>query len=279
MTAQSPVQARQQRAVPFAAGLQIRRVPLDAPWAWLEAGWRDMARRPVLSLGYGAVFSAAAFLILFGLIRFGWQSLFLALGGGFLLLGPLFAGGLYELSRRLAARQPVDVRDILFVSTRSPGQLAFFGVVLLGIYLAWIEIAMVLLALFMGGGPLPLAEDFLRSLLFTSRGLGLLFVGTGVGALLAAAVFAITAYSVPLLLARDLDVATAIATSLKAVRENLAASALWAVLIVVIMGAGALSLAGLIVAFPLIGHATWHAFRAVVELEAEPEIVPDVTRQ
>ena len=151
------------------------------------------------------------------------------------------------------------------------------GVLLMIVYFAWVELALVLLVLFLGGGGLPPPDAFVSTLLFTPRGLGLLITGTIVGGLLAAAVYAVTAVSVPLLMSRDVDVATAVAASVRAVLANPKPMLLWAALIVAMIGAGIATLfLGFIVAFPLIGHSTWHAFRGVLHVEEEPEVVPDV---
>ena len=257
---------------------RIARVPFDAPWTWLAAGWRDMWTRPELSLLYGAVFAAAAMLLTVGLLQQNLQALILVLAGGFMLVGPLLAVGLYELSRRLEAGEPVDPRDIMFVGTRSPGQLAFMGALLLIAYMAWLEIGLVLFVMFMGAGALPPLEQLVPTLLFTPRGLGLLIVGTMAGAVLAALVYAATAVSIPFLMSRRVDVVTAIMTSFMAIERNLRPMLLWAVLIAGMMSLGIATLfVGLIFVFPLIGHATWHAYRQIVQLDPEPEIVPDVT--
>ncbi len=255
-------------------------VPFDAPWNWLGAGWRDLWTTPAISLGYGAAFAGAALLLLAGLLSLGWQSIVLVLAGGFLLVGPMLAVGLYELSRRLETGEAIDPRDAIFVGVRSPGQLAIMGVLLMIVYLAWVELALVLLVLFLGGSGLPSPDAFVSTLLFTPRGLGLLVTGTIVGGLLAAAVYAATAVSVPLLMSRDIDVATAVAASVRAVLANPKPMLLWAALIAAMIGIGiATLLSGFIIAFPLIGHATWHAFRNVIHIEEEPEIVPDVLRR
>jgi uncharacterized membrane protein len=154
------------------------------------------------------------------------------------------------------------------------------GVALMIAYLAWVELALVLLVLFLGGGGLPPPEAFVSALLFTPQGLGLLVTGTIVGGLLALLVYAATAVSIPLLMTRDVDVVTAVSTSLSAVVTNPKPMLLWAALIAAMIGVGiATFLLGLIVAFPLIGHATWHAYREVVCVEEEPEIVPDVLKR
>lgn len=259
--------------------ITVRRVPFDAPWAWLGAGWRDLWTSPAISLGYGLGFALIALGLTLGLFQVGWQSLMLALAGGFLLVGPMMAVGLYELSRRYELSEPIDGRDAVFVGTRSPGQLAAMGVMLLILYFAWAEVAFLLFMLFMGQGGLPPVEQFVPTLLFTPRGLSLLIVGTIAGGLLALLAFSISVVSVPLLMTREIDVVTAVIISLSAVRKNPKPMALWAALIAGLIALGAATLfVGFVIAFPLIGHATWHCFRDVLAIEPETIILEDVTR-
>ncbi len=249
---------------------KIKNVPFDAPWKWMAQGWSDLWTIPLISLSYGVVFMVAALIILFGLTQLGWQSLFLALAGGFLLLGPMLAVGLYEASRRLQSGEPIGFANIAVVGVKSPGQLAFMGVLLLFIYLVWVEIAFLLFMLFFGAGSLPPVQDFVSELLFTPRGLGLLIVGTMVGAVLAGVVFTISVISIPLLMTHQIDIATAIMVSFNSVTENPRAMSLWAGLIAAIMICSvATAFVGLAIAFPLIGHATWHAFTDLIESDQE----------
>ncbi|MBU1211295.1 MAG: DUF2189 domain-containing protein, partial [Alphaproteobacteria bacterium] len=88
-------------------------VVFDAPWNWFAAGWRDLVATPGLSLGYGAVFAAVSIVLAYGLTFVGWESVVIALAGGFLIVGPLFAVGLYEISRRRAEGEPVSLGTIL----------------------------------------------------------------------------------------------------------------------------------------------------------------------
>lgn len=253
----------------------IRRVPFDAPWHWLAAGWRDLVRIPALSLSYGAAFALGAAVLFAGLFQVGWQSLILALGGGFLLLGPLLAVGLYEASRRLESGEEARLADVVLVGTRSPGQLALMGVFLMIVFYAWVLVALLLFMLFFGPTELPVLSSFVPTLLFTGPGLGLLLTGTLVGAVFAVTVFAMTAVSVPLLMVRPLDAMTAAITSIQAVRLNPKPMLLWAALIAALVGVGLATLgAGLIVVFPLVGHATWHAFRAIIAAETSEGALP-----
>ncbi len=249
----------------------IRELPADAPWQWLAAGWNDLKRVPHVSLVYGGVFALGALLLTLGFMQLGWEALILAFAGGFLMVGPMVGVGLYEASRRLQLGQPVRFTDVLLHGVRSPGQLAFMGVILFVIFVFWIEIALLLFMMFMGPRAFPPLDQFIPMLLFTSHGLGLLIVGTIAGAALAALVFSVSAISVPLLMVREVDVMTAIFTSLQAVRKNFRVMALWAVLIAALTAFGVVTLfIGMIVVFPLIGHATWHAFCSLVECDENP---------
>ena len=256
-----------QGARPFVApGYALRKVPFDAPYSWLAAGWHDMRRVPRVSLAYGAIFALAGVLLSFGLTAVGLQSLILVLAAGFILVGPMIAAGLYETSRRLEKSEPVSLASTLRAGFFERGQLASMGLLLMLIYLAWVEIALLLFMLFLGPQPMPPLEAFVPTLLLTPRGLGLLTVGTGVGMALAATVFAVSAVAVPLLMVERVDVVTAALTSISACRKNPKAMALWAALIAGAMLLGFVTLFfGLVIMFPLIGHATWHAFRDLVE--------------
>jgi len=259
-------EAKTAAPLPVAPGCAIRRVAFDAPYHWLAAGWRDLWRAPGVSLTYGAIFAVVGALLALGLTQTGLQSLVLVLAAGFALVGPMLAAGLYETSCRLEKGDPVSFASTLRSGFLESGQLPYMGLFLALIYLAWVETALLLFMLFFGAEPMPPLRTFLSNLLLTDRGLGLLIVGSGVGAVLAATVFAISVVSVPLLMVKRIDVVTASLTSISACRENVSAMVLWAALIAaaLLFGLGTL-FAGLIIMFPLIGHATWHAFREVVE--------------
>jgi uncharacterized membrane protein len=246
-------------------GVAIGQVAFDAPWNWLAAGWRDLWSAPHISLLYGVIFAGLSASLTLGLLVADLTSLVLALAGGFLLIGPVAAVGLYEVSRRLENGERVTWRDVFRIWPKTAGQLGFFGAILAFVYFVWLQLAFLLLMLFLGAQPLPPASEFVPTLLFTPHGLGLLVAGTIIGGLLAALAFAISVISVPLLMTRRIDAVTAISNSLAAVMLNPRPMALWAALIAAFIAVGiATVFVGLVVAFPLIGHATWHAFRDVV---------------
>jgi len=249
---------------------EIREVTFDAPWDWLAAGWTDLWAHPAISLSYGLGIVAASLGLSVVLFHIGWQALIPALGGGFLIVGPLLAVGLYEISRRQEMGEPTTLAQALTSGFSAPGQLLFMGAVLVLIYFAWVRVALLLFALFWGASALPPVSDFLPQLLLTPHGLGLLVVGTATGAILAAFVYAISAVSIPMMLTERVDAVTAIGHSVSAVAKNPKAMGLWAVVIAALIAAGIATLSiGLIVAFPLVGHATWHAYRSVIGPQIE----------
>lgn len=243
----------------------IRKIRADQPWRWLEAGWADFRRIPAISLAYGFAFLAASLVLAALLFVTGFSALLPVFGAGFLLIGPLLAVGLYEASRKLEAGEKVRLKDVVFVSSRNLSQLALVGAMLAGAFIIWLRIAGWISAAFFGPVGIPPLTEFVPTLLLTPRGLAMLAIGTAAGGIIAFAVFAISAISVPLLLARDIDAVTAVIASVRAVRENFWAMLLWGWIVALLTALGiATWFLGLAVIFPLLGHATWHAQRALV---------------
>jgi uncharacterized membrane protein len=245
---------------------RVRKVELDRPWAWLAAGWRDLTRAPAVSLSYGVLFAAIGWAVTFGLWWADMIYLILPLTAGFLIMGPILAVGLYEVSRRHERGEQASLADALGAFRANPTQIAFMGVTLLLLFFSWIRVAVMIFFLFFGLEP-PNPEAFVGTVFFSSASLPFLIVGTAAGALLAALAFGLSAISIPLLLDREeAHVVTAISASFKAIFENPATMAFWAVLIVLFAGVGLITFyLGLIVTLPLIGHASWHAYRDLVE--------------
>ncbi len=236
----------------------------EAPWQWLAAGWKDLMANKVLSLSYGFAFTLVSVLLLFGLVEFEMAGIVFALAAGFLLLGPMFGMGLYEASRRLENRESVSFENMLFVRAKSPLQLLYLGLVLLLMFMVWVRIAALLYALFFGMMHFPPLSEFIPTLLYSWEGPTMLALGTIIGGIIAFSVFAVTVISAPLLMHRRADVMTAIILSVKAVRMNFWPMALWAWLIAWFMTfAIATAFIGMIIVFPLLGHATWHAYRSL----------------
>jgi uncharacterized membrane protein len=258
----APERGETEQSAPF------RCVEIEAPWAWLADGWRDMWQAPQVSLLYGAAFSLASIALTSALYLLDWLYMLLPLASGFMLVGPMLAVGLYETSRRLDAGLPVSIFTAAFAPTRSPSQLALIGLFLMLIMLAWNRIATLLFALFLGAdllGSGPQQFDaMIETLFFTWSGLLFLMVGSGIGAVLAAIVFATAALSAPMLVARDIDALSAVSLSVRAVLANYRPMLLWAWLIAMLTAVGiATMFIGLAIMFPLVGHATWRAYRSI----------------
>jgi uncharacterized membrane protein len=244
--------------------LPVRRAGVEEPWVWLTAGWRDLSSVPVVSLTYGAAFVVVSFLLTLGLWLFGLFYLVLPLAAGFMLVGPVVAVGLYEVSRRLEQGQTVTLADTLAAWRSHRGPIATMGLLLMLFLLAWIWLAFLIFMLFFGPAP-PSWEHLVTTLLFTTDGIPFLIVGIAAGGVLAAFVFAMTAVAIPALLDRDIGVLSAILTSFAAVLRNWRLMIGWGALIVVFTAAGLVTFyLGLAVTLPLIGHASWHAYRGLV---------------
>lgn len=246
------------RASPFPP---IRTVPVSAPFAWLAMGWTDLRRAPAASVAYGATFAMMGWLIAL-VFRHAYEFVS-AMAAGFLLLGPFLATGLYDISRRLQDGQRVRLADTLTAWRANLGAFSLFSLVLTIIMLVWARASLVTFALFFSGG-MPTLKSFLDQLLSIEH-LDFLLTYFAVGALFAAIVFAVSVVSVPMMLDRGTDTIVAALTSVRALFTNPLPLLVWALLIVVVIGVGfATFFIGLVVAVPAVGHATWHAYRALV---------------
>lgn len=240
----------------------------DLPWHtafhWLRAGWSDLWTNPVPSLLYGlGVFGVSA-LIVWALFLFRYEyALFPALAG-FMVVGPLIANGLYEKSRRLEAGERIGLTGMIFVKPRSSYQALFMGVLMLGLLLLWLRAAVLIYALFFGIVPFPGTEELIPMLFLTPTGWALLLTGSAVGALFAAFSFAISVFAVPMLLQEKTDALSAMGISMAMVWSNLPVMLAWgAIVLVLFLLSVATAFIGLILVFPVLGHATWHAYRGM----------------
>jgi len=241
-----------------------RDVSTADPLVWLRAGWRDFKVKPASSLLYGLAVFVVSLVVIVGLFALALDYILLPALAGFMVVGPLLAVGLYEKSRRIAEGEPVTLSSMLFVRARSGGQVLFTGALLCLLMLFWMRAAVLLYALFFGLRPFPGLDDILPVLFATPEGWSLLVVGTLVGGLFAAFAFAISAFSVPMLLNERVDAFTAMGTSTALVWNNLPTMLTWGAIVLALFLIGvATGLLGLIVVFPLLGHATWHAYRAM----------------
>lgn len=243
---------------------RIRSVDVDRPWVWLSAGWRDMRASPTISIAYGLLAVLSSFVLVAGLAMYDMQYLVLPMAAGFMLLGPVFAVGLYETSRLLERGEQPTLMKVAGAYRRNGVQIAGIGLALMLAMLAWIRIAFLLFALFFATEP-PAFDQLMDRIFFSTQTIPFLLTGTIVGGVIATLVFAISVVSIPMLLDRETDTFTAMATSVAVLRENLRTMAGWAFLIVLFTAAGMVTgFLGLALALPLIGHASWHCYRDLV---------------
>ena len=245
-------------ALPFVA--PCRTVAAGAPLDWLRAGWTDLRAAPRASLSYGVALAALSYAVAWLTWQFGTLGLYLGLASGFVFVGPLLAVGLYSLSRQREAGQAPDLRRSLRAAWRPRRDLLILGVVLLVVLLVWAR-AVAMVHIFAPTEPDTTLLDLLP---FAA-------VGVAVGGLFAAILFAATAFSLPMVLDRDADAITAALSSANAVLRNKPPALLWGALIVGLVLAGfATAFLAFVVIFPLLGHATWHGYRATVDASAWP---------
>lgn len=231
------------------------------PLRWLIAGWRDFVRAPSIGIFYGACFAAMGWALL-AVFHFA-PAYTLALSAGFLLMGPLVCLGLYHTSRALERGDPPSLRDSLMAWRGRGSALATFGFILLIVEMLWGRSAMVIFAVSFDGVP-----DFGGSLafLFTPEYLPFVITYLAVGAVFAGLIFGISVVSIPMIMNESVDAISAGLGSLRLVLSQPGVMLWWGALLTVVVLLGMLpGFAGLLVAAPVAGHASWHAYRQATQ--------------
>lgn len=230
------------------------------PLRWLLAGWRDFRRAPAISLFYGACFTVMGWALLLVFRRS--PAYVLALSGGFLLVGPFLCLGMYRVSQRLEDGERPGFADSVLAWQARTGQLAIFGVVLLVLEMLWARATLVVFAVTFDGLP-----DFHGSLMALVSGENLVFllVWMALGALFATLIYSVSVVSMPMILHRRTDAITAGLTSMRLVLTQTPVMLFWGAAIAALVFLAMLpGFAGLLLVGPVLGHASWHAYRAAV---------------
>lgn len=246
--------------------LPVRRIALSDLREALARGYDDFMARPSHLVFLGLIYPIAGMLLARLTVSYNILPLLFPLAAGFALLGPFAAIGLYEISRR--RERGMDARWLhVLAIRRSPafGAILMLGLMLTGLFLAWLGSAWLIYRAFMGGSPPASLTTFLHEVLTTSDGWLMMVVGNAMGALFAVLAFSISVVSFPLLLDRKTDLATAVRTSIVAVETNPRVMLVWGLVVTGLLVLGSLpALVGLAVVMPILGHASWHLYRKVV---------------
>lgn len=246
-----------------------RHMPLDVGFKWLAMGWRDLVRQPMLSLVYGLSIAILSAIFVALLITFEYDYILFPALAGFLIVGPLLGVGLYAKSRALEAGRAVTLGEMVLPKLNSGAQIFYATLLLSLLTLLWMRAAVLLYALFFGVTPFPGLPHIVELLVNEPMGWAMLAVGTAVGGLFASFAFALSAFSIPMLLDRRTDALTAMGTSMALVWNNVWPMIAWGAIILFLCAIGlATFFFGFILIFPLLGHASWHAYRMVADREA-----------
>lgn len=250
--------AEQAAPLPFVAPSHSLRA--DMPLTWVRKGWADFKRAPKQSLGYGIVIVILSWIVTGIGLKVGsyWSALILL--SGFVFVAPVLAMGLYSISRQLERGLTPSIGRCLTEKRKALGNVMVFALALLVLFLVWARAGSMVHVFFPDSG----AMDPWKLALF-------LAIGSAVGSIFALLTFVFSAFSLPMICDREADAVTAIVTSVNAVLRNKRVMVVWALLIVGLTAIGFVTaLLGLAVTIPVLGHATWHAYRDTIDASAWP---------
>ena len=253
----------------------LETVRRDAPWKWLKRGFEDLKRAPGISLAYGLIFVGLGLFIISGLWLIDQSSLIPIAMSGFALVAPALAIGIYQISRAIARGEAPRFRVMITRYPSRMSQIGFMSVILALLFMVWFRVAQFLYIGIVPAGTEFDLNTFIPFLLTHASGLTLLIVGTALGAILASIAFSISVLTFPMLVDQDVDAVTALVASIRAVFSQPFVLLTWAWLIAfwVIVGS-AFFVIGLAITFPLLAHASWHAYKDFAP-QPEPSAAQD----
>lgn len=242
--------------------LKLRLPAFGDPFRWLALGARDFARAPAVGLFFGACFVAMGWALL--KVFENAPAFVLGLSAGFLLTGPFLCAGLYRVSERLERGETPRLGDAVFAWRSKLDTLAIFGVILLVLEMLWARASLVVFALSFQGS-MPDFAGSLRSLI-NPKNMEFIIAWVALGGVFATIIFSVSVVSIPMILDRHTDAITSGLTSIRLVLSQPAVMIFWAAVITVLVALAMLpGFAGLLVVGPILGHASWHAYRATVD--------------
>jgi uncharacterized membrane protein len=245
-------------ALPFVA--PCRHLSPGAPWRWIRLGWSDLLAAPRQSLTYGLAIFLISAAVSYVAWSYGSGWMLIVMLSTFVFLAPVLGLGIYAISAGLARGEQPSLRRVMLEERERLGDALVYSLALLVVGLVWVRAGTAVHIFYPESGKPTLAE---LAQFFT--------IGSAVGSIFAAVVFAASAFALPMLLDRRVDGVTAVVTSINAVLRNKPAMLVWSLLIVAAIAIGfATALVGLIVTMPVIGHAAWHAYRETIDSAAWP---------
>jgi uncharacterized membrane protein len=244
--------------LPFVA--PCNKLDILAPLRWLKLGLADIKAAPKQSMIYGSIIVALCYVVSVLIWMYGGLGLLMSVMSGFLFLGPVLAIGLYSISCQLQAGQTPVLGYCLREGRRHLGNELVFAVILSVIFLVWARAASMTHIFY----PEQSNADWTQYVTFFA-------VGTLEGAVFSAIIFCFSAFSLPMIMDRKVDVVTAVVTSINAVLRNRVVLLFWAGIIVFVVILGFVTaFLGFIVLMPLVGHATWHAYQETIDASDWP---------
>jgi len=263
---------REPRVFGNATSFVIRKIGLADLRDALRLGWEDFKAIPSHAIILCVIYPVLGFVLFRMVLGYSVLPLLFPLAAGFTLIGPFAALGLYELSRRRERGEEAAAWDAVHV-LRAPsfGAMLELGTLLLILFGVWIVAADAIYIATFGYAPAASIPDFATRVLTTPQGWSLIIVGCGVGFLFAVLALCVSVVSFPLMLDRHATAIDAIQTSLRVVMKNPFVMAMWGLIVAVLLVIGSLPFfVGLAVVLPVLGHATWHLYRKVLEPDPNP---------
>ncbi|MEJ2143323.1 MAG: DUF2189 domain-containing protein [Gammaproteobacteria bacterium] len=254
-----PVDSSAPENLPFVAPCHV--LDCHAPFRWLKLGWQDLKQAPRQSLAYGIFMVILSYLVSFMAYKLGSYVLLLSTLSGFVFIAPVLAIGLYSISCQIQRGEKPVLGRCLQDGIKHLSNEMIFAVIMLVIFLVWARAASMVHIFF----PEKTNPEWSELITFFA-------VGSAVGSIFATVMFCSSAFSLPMIMERKVDVVTAVVTSINAVLRNKLVMLVWASLIVLLIALGFFTaMLGLVIILPLLGHATWHAYQETIDASAWPK--------